>query len=417
MQGAEVVVAHRAGEGAPLDGLPEVPLLFRLLPAPADEAALGAEERLVGRARHEVGALVERLLEMRPDEAEDVRHVVHEHGVDADGVEEGADFVDRLGVQHHALAEDDELWALPLDEIEERRHVGLVRIVGQHRDVDDRGHLGARVAGHVVAQGAHRLGAQVAALGDVVVDDLADAARLRLAVGAVEVVDEGAEHGRVGHLPADHAGLDLRAAQVGAQLVGEQTLDLVDEAGALIVEDLEVVEGLGLLVLGVAERGVHDREQARHGRGRHLRGDEVDALVLPPDVVADGAGEQPQGLLAGLAALQFAELRRVVPHDGAGARRGVAAHVVGHHEPGDAACRARPPRPRRPRGPGCPGTPGRWSAADGPRSAWSTAPRPRCPSRGRRCRWSPSRAGRRRRGETPGHPRGRCRGRSRPTAA
>src|SRR5674476_1365665 len=87
---------------------------------------------------------------------------------------------------------------------------------------------------------------------------------------------------------------------------------------------------------GISVRGVHDREQPRHRRGRHLRGDEVDALVLSPDVVADGAGEQPQGLFAGLSTRQFAELRRVVPHDGAGAWRRVATHVVGHHEPGDA---------------------------------------------------------------------------------
>ena len=60
---------------------------------------------------------------------------------------------------------------------------------------------------------------------------LADAPRLRLAVGAVEVVHQRAEDGRVGHLAADDAGLDLGAAEVDAQLVLEQALDLVDEAG------------------------------------------------------------------------------------------------------------------------------------------------------------------------------------------
>ena len=42
------------------------------------------------------------------------------------------------------------------------------------------------------------------------------------------------------------------------------------------------------------------------GEGVISRGDEVDALVLAPDVVLDGAGEQPQGLLAGLAARELA---------------------------------------------------------------------------------------------------------------
>ena len=219
-------------------------------------------------------------------------------------------------MQHHALAEDDQLGALLLDEIEERRHVGLVGVVGEHRDVDDGRQLGARVAGHVVAQRAHRLGAQVPALADVVVDDLADPPRLGLAVGPVEVVDEGAEHRRVGHLAADHAGLDLGAAEEGAQLGGQQPLDLVDEVGPLVVEDLDVVEGLGLLVLGVPERRVEHAQEPHRRRGRHLRRDQVDALALTPDVVVGGRGEQAQRLLAALAALELGELWRVVPDDG-----------------------------------------------------------------------------------------------------
>ena len=47
---------------------------------------------------------------------------------------------------------------------------------------------------------------------------------------AVEVVDQRAEDGGVGHLPADDARLDLGAAEVGAQLAHQQPLDLVDEA-------------------------------------------------------------------------------------------------------------------------------------------------------------------------------------------
>src|SRR5664280_2703307 len=187
------------------------------------------------------------------------------------------------------------------------RSAGTSALYGlsQHRDVDYRGHLGARVAGDVVAQGAHGLRAQVTAARDVVVEHLADAARLRFAVGAVEVVHERTEHGRVGHLAADDARLHLGAAEVRAQFVDKQALDFVDEPGPLVVEDLEVVEGLRLLVLGVPEGRVGDGQQTGHRRRRHLARDQVDALVLTPDVVPDGAGEQPQGLLAGFAALEL----------------------------------------------------------------------------------------------------------------
>ena len=63
--------------------LPELVALLGLDEAAADDAALRAEEGLVGRAGDEVGALGERLLEVRADEAEHVRHVVEDDGVDA----------------------------------------------------------------------------------------------------------------------------------------------------------------------------------------------------------------------------------------------------------------------------------------------------------------------------------------------
>ena len=391
-------------------------------PARRDDAALGAEERLVGRAGDDVGALDERLLEVRTDQAEHVRHVVHEHGGDARRVQELAHLVDGLGVEHHALAEDDELGALLLEHVEERGHVRLVRVLAQHGDVDDRRELGARVARHVVAERAHRLGAQVAALADVVVDDLGDPPRLRLAVGPVEVVDERAEDGGVGHLAAHGAGLDLGTAEVGAQLAHQQPLHLVDEPGALVVEDVGVVEGLGLLVLGVAARGVGDAEQPRRRRRRHLAGDEVDALLLAPLVVGDRLAEQAQRLLAGLAAFELGELRRVVPDDGARAGRGVAAQVVRDDQPRDAPAahvhldlvvleHAAVEVGQRD---------GAQLVLLGLERAEALAPRR--PSKGRRSRWSPSRETSRRRSgrrlprRARGRPRGRCRGRSRPPA-
>ena len=60
-------------------------------------------------AGHQVRALRERLLEMGPDQPQHVGHVVHDHGVETLLVQETADLGHRLLVQHHALAEDDQL--------------------------------------------------------------------------------------------------------------------------------------------------------------------------------------------------------------------------------------------------------------------------------------------------------------------
>ncbi len=99
-----MVVGDRARERAPAQRLPQIVALVAFDEAAADDAALGAEEGLVGRAGHEVGALGERLLEVRPDESEHVRHVVEDDGVDALLGEERPDLGDRLAVKHHARA-------------------------------------------------------------------------------------------------------------------------------------------------------------------------------------------------------------------------------------------------------------------------------------------------------------------------
>ena len=52
--------------------------------------------------------------------------------------------------------------------------------------------------------------------------------------------------------PLTTARFDLRAAEVQAHLLDEQALDLVDELGALIIEDILVIERQDLLVLGIA---------------------------------------------------------------------------------------------------------------------------------------------------------------------
>ena len=227
----------------------------------------------------------------------------------------------------------------PLEELREAVDVDAVRVVFPHREVEDRGRLGRRVAGDEVAQRAHRLGAQVPALDDVVVGHRADAPRLGAPVVAVEVVDEGAEDGRVGHLPADHPRLDLAGPEELAHLLDQVALDPGDEIGALVVVDVGVQERPHPLVLGVAKCGVRDRERPHQRRLGHLRRDEVDAPVLAPAAVVERPTDQvgrPGGMLGDRRDLgrprggQFAEGDRTAE------RRRIRADQPGRHPGPDA---------------------------------------------------------------------------------
>ncbi len=280
-------------------------------------------------AGDEVGALREGLLEVGAGEAQHMSHVVQDDGIEPGLVHEAADFGHRFLVEHHALAEDDELGAMLLDEFEGTGHVDAIPVAWLHGEVDHRGLVGVGIDGHVVLEGAHRLRAQVSALADVVVHDHPQALGLALAVPAVAVVHQGGEQGGIGHLPADDPGLHLGGAEEAAHLALEGLLHLVDEAGALVVEDVRLVEGLQLAVLGVAEGRVGDRQEPHQRGGGHLGGDQVDAFFLPPAVVPDSTAHEFAHFAAGI---QWRErsfaLRRTVD-DGPRVRRRVAAQVIG----------------------------------------------------------------------------------------
>ena len=223
-------------------------------------------------------------------------HIVHDRRGDVLRIDKGADLCDRLAVQDHALAEDDELGAILVDELLRALDVDLVDVVAAYREVHDGRALRLRIDGNVVAQRAHGLGRQMAALDDVVVHDIAEALRRVLAVEAVLPVHEGGERGHIAHLAADDARFDLRAAEVQAHLLDEQALDLVDELRALIIEDILIIERQDLLVLGIAAAGVAGAEHL-HGVARRILGrNEVDALFLAPQVVLLGLLQQLEGL-------------------------------------------------------------------------------------------------------------------------
>ena len=105
----------------------------------------------------DVGAFAERVLEVRSDQAQHVGHVVHQEGVQAQFIDELPQFVYGFGVEHHALAQDDQFGPVLLEQFPRCRRVDAVLVAGVHREIHRGGFLGARVALHVVFQRAHRL--------------------------------------------------------------------------------------------------------------------------------------------------------------------------------------------------------------------------------------------------------------------
>ena len=134
---AEVVVRDTARERAALNGLPQAPLEVLALIIHADDAALRAEEGLVRRAGDDLRALLEGVLEVIADKAQHMGHIVHDRRGDVLRIDKGADLCDRLAVQDHALAEDDELGAILVDELLRALDVDLVDVVAAYREVHD----------------------------------------------------------------------------------------------------------------------------------------------------------------------------------------------------------------------------------------------------------------------------------------
>ena len=327
--GAQVVVGDAAGEGTGFDGFPQAVLQVFFLVVDADDAPLGAEEGLMGGACDDLSALLEGILEVVAHQTQHMSHVVHDGGVDVLFVHKFPNFRHRLLVQHHALAQDDQLRTIAFQQLLGLLHIGLVGVLLAHREIDHSRLFGDWVDGHIVMEGAHGLCGQVTTLDDVVVHNVTQTLGLALAVDAVLPVHQSGEHGHVGHLAAEHTSLHLGAAQVGAHLVNQQLFHMVDELGALIVEHVLVVEGQDLLMLGVPAGGVAAAEQADGTAGGVLRGDQVHAPLLPPHMVFGGFFQQLD-CLAGAVALGggFRFLLYLID-EGTGKGRSAYAHMTG----------------------------------------------------------------------------------------
>ncbi len=170
----------------------------------------------------------------------------------------------------------------------------------------------------------------MAALDDVVVHYLAHPPLLALAVGAVEIVDHGAEYGHVGHLAGNEARFHRGASEVIHQFFLQQLFDFPDELRPLVVEHFGLIERLDLLVLRIAAYRIHDRKQLGHRRNRHFRGDQVDAFLLTPARIGQGAVEQLIDFLFGSQFRSSVLLPGLMVNDRARVRRSFATEEPGH---------------------------------------------------------------------------------------
>ena len=326
-QRSEVMVGDAAGEGARFDRLPEAPFEVLRLVIHADHAALRAEEGLVRRAGDDLRALFKRLLEVVADQAQHMGHVVHDGRADALLADEAYKLRDRLLIQHHGLAEDHEFRPVLRKQQLCRLRVDAVRVVGADGEIDDHLLFGDGIDGDIVVQRTHGLCGQMAAADDMVVHDPAEPLRRALAVDAVLEVHERGEDGGIGHLAGGHARFDLRRAEELLHLLNEQCLDLADEVCALIIEDLRVIERLLLFMLGIAVRRIGGRKQAHGARLRVFGRNEIDAPMLPPEVVLLRLFQE-RGSLFGIRRVAVRRSRgRMIGQDGTDIGRGVLPDV------------------------------------------------------------------------------------------
>ena len=208
-------------------------------------------------------------------------------------------------MQNHALAKDDELRPVFIDQFQRGRHIDLVRVVNQHGEVCHSRALCARVVGDVVLQRTHRLGAQVTPLPNMVGDCTANSPRLCLAVSPIDIVHHRTENGRVSHLAADEAYLHILAAEEFLHFLFKHPFNLADEFRALVVENFGIVECLGPLVFSISKGRIHHRKESDHGRNCHLRRNKVDALSLSPNCVLHGLFQQSSDLARCIAGWEF----------------------------------------------------------------------------------------------------------------
>ena len=124
-----MVVAGAAGKGPPLNGFPELILQIVFGIVYGGNTALGAVKRFMGRAGHDVCSLLEGLLEIRAHQPEHMGHVIHQHTIQFECINDGAHFLNRFFMDDHAFAQDNQLRAVFGDQFPGGFNINFKRIV------------------------------------------------------------------------------------------------------------------------------------------------------------------------------------------------------------------------------------------------------------------------------------------------
>ena len=111
-------------------------IFFRIVDG--DDTALGTEKGFMGGSGHDIGAFLEGLLEIRSDQTQNMGHVVHQQAIQFQFVKYCTDFADRFTVNDHALAQDNQLRPMLLNQFAGGGHIYFVRVVRQHRKINYR---------------------------------------------------------------------------------------------------------------------------------------------------------------------------------------------------------------------------------------------------------------------------------------
>jgi hypothetical protein len=133
-------------------------------------------------------------------------------------------------------------------------------------------------------------------LADMVIHDPVHPSRFSFSVDSIQIIDHGAENGRVGHLAADEPRFDFFAAEKFAHFLFEQPFYLLDKISPLVIVDICITKSLDLPVFCIPEGRIHDRYKASHRGGCHLRRDEIDALSLAPYRIFHGSLQEAPNL-------------------------------------------------------------------------------------------------------------------------
>ena len=180
-----MVVAGTARKSPALNGFPEFKLQIVRGAVYRDDAALGTVKRFMGRTGDNIGPFLKGLLKIGTHQPQHMGHVVHQHAIQLKLIDDGPQFSNRLFVNHHAFAQNNQFRPVFDHQFPGGRNIDFKGVVFQHRKVHHRRLFPLWIAHDKIPQRPHGLGAQVSAFDDVIVHHFADAALFAFAVGPV----------------------------------------------------------------------------------------------------------------------------------------------------------------------------------------------------------------------------------------